>query len=133
MATFPALPLWTDAYLSDTDHLTFEEHGVYLRLLMMIWRNPECGCASHRNTSIRPCSPSWKSTWTTRETTSHHADYSANTNMCAKRPFNRAFGLSHGGIRKKVYAMAMREVALPWHCQTPTPTQPHKITFLISH
>ena len=42
MATFPALPLWTDAYLSDTDHLTFEEHGVYLRLLMMIWRNPEC-------------------------------------------------------------------------------------------
>tara|TARA_R110002153_G_scaffold116490_1_gene260158 strand:+ start:238 stop:1089 length:852 start_codon:yes stop_codon:yes gene_type:complete len=42
MAEFPSLPLFTDAYLADTDHLTFEEHGIYLRLLMMIWRNPEC-------------------------------------------------------------------------------------------
>tara|TARA_R110002167_G_scaffold992_5_gene4361 strand:+ start:177 stop:1016 length:840 start_codon:yes stop_codon:yes gene_type:complete len=42
MAEFPSLPLWTDAYLADTDHLTFEEHGIYLRLLMLIWRNPNC-------------------------------------------------------------------------------------------
>lgn len=32
MAEFPALPLWTDAYIGDTAHLTNEEHGVYLRL-----------------------------------------------------------------------------------------------------
>lgn len=42
MAEFPALPLWTDAYLGDTAHLTNEEHGVYLRLLMFAWRSPDC-------------------------------------------------------------------------------------------
>ena len=42
MAEFAALPLFTDAYMADTDHLTFEEHGVYLRLLMLLWRAPEC-------------------------------------------------------------------------------------------
>ncbi|MCY3732941.1 MAG: DUF1376 domain-containing protein, partial [Chloroflexi bacterium] len=43
MAEFPAMPLWTDAYIADTQHLTNEEHGVYLRLLMFAWRPPE-GC-----------------------------------------------------------------------------------------
>ncbi len=42
MAEFPALPLWTDAYLADTGHLTFEEHGLYLNLLVLMWRSPEC-------------------------------------------------------------------------------------------
>ena len=42
MANFPSLPLWTDAYMADTGHLTFEEHGVYLMLLMTIWRSPNC-------------------------------------------------------------------------------------------
>ena len=42
MADFPALPLWTDAYIADTAHLTNEEHGVYLRLLMFAWRTPGC-------------------------------------------------------------------------------------------
>lgn len=38
VAEFPALPLWTDAYLGDTTHLTALEHGVYLLLLMIAWR-----------------------------------------------------------------------------------------------
>ena len=42
MAEFPALPLWTDAYLADTSHLTWEEHGLYLTLLMHLWRAPGC-------------------------------------------------------------------------------------------
>ena len=42
MAEFPYLPLWTDAYIADTTHLTNEEHGVYMRLLMAAWRTPDC-------------------------------------------------------------------------------------------
>ncbi len=42
MADFPALTLWTDAYLSDTRHLSTVEHGAYLLLLMEAWRRPNC-------------------------------------------------------------------------------------------
>jgi uncharacterized protein YdaU (DUF1376 family) len=41
MADFPALPLWTDAYLADCDHLTDAEHGRYVLMLMHMWRAPK--------------------------------------------------------------------------------------------
>lgn len=41
MPDFPAMPLWTDAYLADTTHLTHEEHGRYLLMLIHLWRMPE--------------------------------------------------------------------------------------------
>lgn len=42
MAEFPALPIWTDAYMLDCGHLSDVEHGRYFLLLMLIWRSPQC-------------------------------------------------------------------------------------------
>jgi len=38
MSKFPSLPLFTDAFIADTGHLTAQETGAYLMLLMMAWR-----------------------------------------------------------------------------------------------
>lgn len=40
MAQLPAMPLFTDAYLADCDHLTDAEHGRYLLMLIHMWRAP---------------------------------------------------------------------------------------------
>jgi len=45
MARYPILPLYTDAYLGDTMHLSLEEHGAYLKLLMIMWRSEHCRIA----------------------------------------------------------------------------------------
>jgi uncharacterized protein YdaU (DUF1376 family) len=42
MRKAPAIPLFGDAYLADTRHLSLEEHGAYLQLLMIAWRMPNC-------------------------------------------------------------------------------------------
>lgn len=42
MSRFPSLPLFTDAFIADTQHLDARETGAYLLLLMMAWRSPEC-------------------------------------------------------------------------------------------
>ena len=42
MTDLPFLPFWPDAYLADTMHLSLEEHGCYLKMLMISWRSPDC-------------------------------------------------------------------------------------------
>ena len=38
----PAIPLFGDAYMADTTHLTLEENGAYLKLMMVAWRLEGC-------------------------------------------------------------------------------------------
>lgn len=42
MAEFPALPLWTDAWVADTHHLGIFARGLYHDLLVLMWRTPGC-------------------------------------------------------------------------------------------
>ena len=42
MARFPALPLWITDLSMDTAHLTNEEFGIYMRLIILMWGSPDC-------------------------------------------------------------------------------------------
>ena len=42
MAEFPALPLFTDALLGDTTHLSQAEFGAYMLMLIVAWRSVDC-------------------------------------------------------------------------------------------
>ncbi len=48
MAEFPALPVFTDAYMRDCWHLSDAEHGRYFLLLMLIWQTPQCRIPNDR-------------------------------------------------------------------------------------
>jgi len=42
MSALPSLPLFTDAFIADTGHLSLEQRGAYVMLLMLAWRSPGC-------------------------------------------------------------------------------------------
>lgn len=53
MADFPALPIWTDALLGDTQHLTTAEFGAYMLMLIVAWRSPDCALPNDENYLMR--------------------------------------------------------------------------------
>ncbi len=63
MAQFPALPLFTDAYMADTRHLSTLQHGAYLLMLMTAWRMPDCALPDDDIFLARICGLD-KRTWT---------------------------------------------------------------------
>jgi uncharacterized protein YdaU (DUF1376 family) len=62
MAEFPVLPIFTDAYLADTRHLTAAQHGAYLLLLMSAWRTKDCALPNDDNFLSR-CAAMDMRTW----------------------------------------------------------------------
>jgi uncharacterized protein YdaU (DUF1376 family) len=42
MSAPASIPIFGDAYLADTQHLTLEEHGAYFKLLLCAWRTSNC-------------------------------------------------------------------------------------------
>ena len=42
MSAYPSLPLFTDAFIADTGHLSAQETGAYLMLMMVAWRSSDC-------------------------------------------------------------------------------------------
>jgi uncharacterized protein YdaU (DUF1376 family) len=55
MPDYNMMPVWTDAYLADTGHLTTTEHGAYLLLLMAAWRSPNCDLPDDDKTLSKYC------------------------------------------------------------------------------
>ncbi|WP_161851804.1 DUF1376 domain-containing protein [Bradyrhizobium sp. CCBAU 051011] len=40
MSKLPSLPLWVDEWTASTRHLNYEQRGIYLSLLILMWEKP---------------------------------------------------------------------------------------------
>jgi len=134
MAEFPALPLWTDAYLADTRHLNRDQHGAYLLLLMEAWRRQDCSlpdndeilatlaCASPEEWAL--LKPVVMAFWTfdkRRKVWRQKRLCSERTFLDRKRVQNRDKAVYRWKHTKKQYAVAMPN-ACQSNAPTPTPT-----------
>jgi uncharacterized protein YdaU (DUF1376 family) len=134
MAQFPALPFWTDAYLSDTRHLSAEQHGAYLLLLMEAWRRPTCTLPDDDEMLARLACMSAERWAVNRETVMAFWTYDgrrkewSQLRLTDEREYVRQKSLSqrHKAAKRwnktrKGNAVAMPE-GMPDECPLPTPT-----------
>jgi uncharacterized protein YdaU (DUF1376 family) len=134
MAQFPALPFWTDAYLSDTRHLSAEQHGAYLLLLMEAWRRPTCTLPDDDEMLARLACMSTDRWAFNRETVMAFWTYDgrrkewSQLRLTDERAYVRQKSLSQRhkaakrwNTRRKGNAVAMPE-GMPDACPLPTPT-----------
>lgn len=42
MSKLPSLPLWVDEWTASTRHLNYEQRGIFLSLLILMWERPRC-------------------------------------------------------------------------------------------
>ncbi|WFU34073.1 DUF1376 domain-containing protein [Bradyrhizobium brasilense] len=42
MSKLPSLPLWVDEWTASTRHLNYEQRGILLSLLILMWERPHC-------------------------------------------------------------------------------------------
>ncbi|UZW54948.1 DUF1376 domain-containing protein [Sphingobium sp. JS3065] len=134
MAEFPALPIWTDAYLADTRHLSTLEHGAYFLLMMEAWRRPTCslpdddamlarlaGLDAADWAAVKPVIMSlWKldrrsKTWTQKRL-SKEKQYVRKKSKSQKEKAAKRWNKA-----KKADAVALPDEC-PEHAPTPTPT-----------
>lgn len=116
MSEFPSLPLFTDAYLADTRHLSAQEHGAYLLLLMMAWRQPECRVPNDDETLARWASVdvrTWKrikpkvmAFWTLAEDQWSQSRLSREREFVSKRAEVARQNGKHGGRPKTLKTLA---------------------------
>ncbi len=146
MAEFPALPLFTDAYLADTRHLTAAQHGAYLLLLMMAWRSADCALPNNDKILARYASMTDKEWLASKEIILAFwrlQDFNGTTKLVQLRLLDERKYVEDNSKRQSKNARARwlknketpHATAMPNECQmnAPTPTpHPHPTSLELS-
>jgi uncharacterized protein YdaU (DUF1376 family) len=132
----PFMQLYVADYLGDTRHLTTEQHGAYLLLLMTMWRSDGCLPNDAKKLArIAGCSPSRWAKISEDVLEFFDVEGAVLTNprltleleKASEKSIKRAVSGSQGGkakaLKDKGLAVANAN-GLPWHSSEPEPEEP---------